>query len=192
MGSVPSAAGGIDPSDVEAYSIGNSIGVRQLPPSERADAQRFVNTLVGVAYRGDDRAQLDGLAEKLKGRAWYFEPPPPTHSYWAISKQIASFDPSEAWRKVTAPVLLVYGAHDERVPPVESATAIQAALASSGNRSVTLDMFPDADHTFTIVDPSRKGGWPKHEPTYSNTLVTWVLALKSPPSPRSQPELPIQ
>ena len=79
-------------------------------------------------------------------------------------------------------ILLVYGAHDERVPPVESAAAIQAALASVGNRNVTRKVFPNADHTVTIVNPSRRGGWPKHEPDYSSTLVTWVLSLKSPES----------
>jgi pimeloyl-ACP methyl ester carboxylesterase len=83
----------------------------------------------------------------------------------------------EYWRQIKVPVLLVYGAHDERVPPRESATAIQAALKSGGNGSVTLKTYSNADHTFTIVDPPpRKGGWPKHEPDYAETLVRFVLA----------------
>jgi dienelactone hydrolase len=78
--------------------------------------------------------------------------------------------------EIKARVLLVYGAHDERVPPGESATAIQAALKSGGNKDVTLKTYSKADHTFTIVNPPHKGGWPKHEPDYANTLVNWILA----------------
>jgi hypothetical protein len=36
----------------------------------------------------------------------------------------------------------------------------------------------DADHTFTIVDAAHKGGWPKHEPDYAETLVNWALAQR--------------
>jgi dipeptidyl aminopeptidase/acylaminoacyl peptidase len=173
---IASAAGGIDPADVEIYSVGNSIGVARLPPAERADAQGYVQALVDVAYRGHDRAQLDVLAAKFKSRDWYFDPPPPDNSYWLISRSIAAFHPVEYWRQIKAPVLLIYGAHDDRVPPRESANAIQSALKSAGNRNVTLKMYPHADHTFTLVDPPHKGGWPKHEPDYAGTLVQWVLA----------------
>jgi uncharacterized protein len=107
---------------------------------------------------------------------WYFDPPPPDNSYCLISKQLAAFEPAEYWRQIKTPVLLLYGTHDERVPPRESANAIQAALKSGGNSKVTLKTYPNADHTFTIVDPPHKGGWPKHEPDYANVLVNWILA----------------
>jgi pimeloyl-ACP methyl ester carboxylesterase len=174
---VASAAPGIDPADVEEYSVGNAMGVATLPPAERADARNYVRALVDVAYRGKDRSSLDEAAMRFKGRRWYFAPPPSANYYWLFSKQIAAFRPMEYWRQIKVPVLLVYGAHDERVPPRESATAIQAALKSGGNGSVTLKTYSNADHTFTIVDPPpRKGGWPKHEPDYAETLVRFVLA----------------
>ena len=75
-------------------------------------------------------------------------------------------------------MLLVYGARDERVPPRESAAAIEAALKSGGNRNVTLKIYANADHTLTIVDPPQKGGWPKHEPDYAEMLANWVLKQK--------------
>jgi dipeptidyl aminopeptidase/acylaminoacyl peptidase len=175
---VASAAGGIDPAEVETYSVENSIGVAKLPPAERADAQSYVHALIDVAYRGKNRAPLDAMAAKFKSRDWYFAPPPPGNSYWLISKQMAAFKPAEYWRQIKAPVLLVYGAHDERVPPRESANAIQAALESGGNRNVALKMYSDADHTFTIVDPPHNRGWPKHEPDYADVLVSWILAQR--------------
>ncbi|MGA2716832.1 MAG: alpha/beta fold hydrolase [Bryobacteraceae bacterium] len=173
---IASAAGGIDPADVEIYSVENFIGLAKLPPAERADAQSYVHALIDVAYHGTDHAPLDAMAAKFKNREWYFAPPPPDNSYWLISKQMAAFKPAEYWRQIKAPVLLVYGAHDERVPPRESANAIQAALKSGGNKNVTLKTYSNADHTFTIVDPPHKGGWPRHEPEYTDMLVNWILA----------------
>ena len=71
---------------------------------------------------------------------------------------------------------LRYGAHDERVPPTESANAIRAALGAGGNRRVTLKMYPNADHTFTIVEPPHNGGWPRHELDYAETIGSWIVA----------------
>jgi uncharacterized protein len=153
---IASAAGGIAPADCETYSVGNSIGLSHLPPVERADAQGYLDALIDVAYRGTNRAMLDALAAKLQTRDWYFDPPPPGNSWWAFSRQIAGFNPPNYWRKVRAPVLLLYGMHDERVPPLASANAIEAALKGAGNKRVSLKMFPGADHTFTIVDPPHK------------------------------------
>jgi dipeptidyl aminopeptidase/acylaminoacyl peptidase len=175
---IASAAGGIDPADVETYSVENSIGVAQLSPAERADARGYVHALIDVAYRGKDRAPLDAMATKLKDRDWFFAPPPPENSYWQISTKIAAFKPADYWSQIKAPVLLVYGAHDERVPPRESADAIQAALKSGGNRNVTVKAYPNADHTFTIVDPPHTGGWPKHERDYAEMLINWLLAQR--------------
>ena len=171
---VASAAGGIAPSDVETYSVENTIGLAQLPAAAKQDAKAYVDALIDVAYRGKDRATLDALAAKFKDRDWYFEAPPAGNSYWDISGRIAGFDPSHWWRKVHAPVLLVYGAHDERVPPKASTDAIRAALAAGGNPHLTVKLYPDADHTFTIVAPPEKGGWPLHEPDYADALVKWV------------------
>lgn len=173
---IASAAGGIDPAEIETYSVENSIGVVKLPPSERADAQSYVHALIDVAYRGKDRVPLEAMAAKFKSRDWYVAPPPPDNPYWLISKQMAAFKPAEYWRQIKVPVLLVYGAHDERVPPRESASAIQSALESGGNRKATVRIYSNADHTFTIVDPPHNGGWPRHEPDYADVLGSWILA----------------
>jgi len=175
---IASAAGGIAPADVEEYSVANSIGIAQLSPDERFDAQSYVHALIDVAYGDGDRARFDAMAAKFENREWYFAPPSPDNSYWLISKRLATSQPEEYWRLVKTPVLLLYGAHDERVPPRESANAIQGALKSAGNSNVTLKTYSDADHTFTIVAPPHHGGWPKHETDYADVLVNWVLAQR--------------
>ncbi len=171
---IASAAGGIDPAEMEEYSVGNSIGIAALPPGEAADAKAFVHAIVDVAYRGKPRGELDALAAKFKARSWYFDPPQ-NDSYWTLSRSIARFDPPTYWRQVRAPVLLLYGTRDERVPPKPDAEAITSALKSGGNTNVTLRMFADADHSFAL--PSAINGWPKHAPDYADTLTAWTKSV---------------
>ena len=170
---IASAPGGLAPADVEIYSIENSIGVAALPAAERADAKAYVRAVVDVAYRGAPRAGLDALATRFAKRSWFFPAPADGDPYWAMSRQIAAFDPARAWRGVKAPVLLAYGAFDERVPRA-GIDAIAAALHAGGNTRVTLHVWPHADHTFTIVDPPKHDGWPAHAPDYATALADWV------------------
>ena len=180
---VASAPGGVSPADMETYSVENSIGVPSLPPAEAKAAKEFVHAIVDVGYRGTPRDELDRVSAKYKTRAWYFDPPPPENSYWTIARLIANFEPMMHWRNVRAPVLLIFGSHDERVPSVLSASAIRAALFQGAHREkrqmqATVKFYQDADHTFTIVDPPRKGGWPRHENDYAGMITSWILSQK--------------
>ena len=169
---IGSAAGGIDPAEMEEYSVGNSIDISSLPPHEAVDAKAFVSAIVDVGYRGKPRAQLDLLSTRFKDRAWHFDPPPPDNFYWSFARRIAAYNPARYWRQVNAPVLLLFGARDQRVPPVRSSSAIIAALHSVGNETVTLRMFPEADHTFNLPVPN--GSWPKHVPDYADIMIAWA------------------
>jgi hypothetical protein len=74
---IGSAASGIDPAELEEYSICNSIGLAKLTQKDAADARSFVHAIVDTGYRGKPRAELDVIATRFKGRPWYFDPPPP-------------------------------------------------------------------------------------------------------------------
>jgi dipeptidyl aminopeptidase/acylaminoacyl peptidase len=176
---IASAAGGTDPAATEEYSVGNSIGLRSLPPAEASDARAFVHAIVDVAYRGHSRAELDAAASRFRTRSWYFEPPPADNFYWSFARRIAPYRPAPYWRKVKAPVLLLYGASDERIPPQRDGSAIVAALHAGGNARVSLKLFAAADHNFLL--PLRNGGWPKHVPGYAETLTRWAKAQVGSP-----------
>ncbi len=173
---IASAAGGLDPAEVETYSVGNSMGLSQLAPSERKDAEAYLREVISVAYRGGDRAALDAMAMTYKDRPWFFAPPPPENGYWSISRQIASFKPAESWQHVQARVLLVYGGRDERVPPRSSAAAIASALAAGGQPKPAVIFYPNADHLF-VLPSSAKVGWPRRQPGYADKLIAWILQL---------------
>ena len=169
---IGSAAAGLPLDSVEIFSIMNATQAEIITARDSADAGAFVNELVAVAYHGRSRARFDSLVTRLRDRPWFFEPPPPADAYWSFSRMFAAYRPLDWWAQVRVPVLLVYGAADQRVPPAESAERIGAALRGAGSGDPTVRIFPGADHTFRLAPgPS---GWPRSAPDYVATLLGWL------------------
>ena len=175
---VGSAAAGTPMDSTELYSVLNSLYPEATSAADSADARAYVGELVSVAFHGRSRVPMDSLAAALRGRPWFFEPPPPSSSYWAFSAVFGNYRPLEWWRRVRVPVLLVYGAGDQRVPAAESARRIEAALRQAGNGDVTVHIFPGADHTFRL--PAGPGGWPVTVPGYPDVLLDWLGQFAAP------------
>ena len=173
---IAASAVGVDPADAEIYSLENSLGVSRLSGAERADAEAYVHAIVDTAYRGRDRKALDALAGRLKGRPWYFDPPAADDPYWTVSRRIEAEKPVAAWKRVKSPVLLLFGAYDERVPPYDSLDAIKGALRAAGDERLMVKVYSDADHSFAIVAPGKSGGWPRREPDYAGLMINWITA----------------
>jgi len=169
---VASAASAVATDSAERFSLRNAVGFSTLPPDEAAQANQYVETVVGVAYHGEDRGRLDSLAVALAGKPWYFPLPPLTNSYWAFSRRIVGYDPHSRWMKVNAPVLLLYGSADQRVPAEASVQAIRRALAAAHREPPTVCVYPGADHTARV----RRAGdvWPRNAPGYLEDLITWL------------------
>jgi pimeloyl-ACP methyl ester carboxylesterase len=89
-------------------------------------------------------------------------------------------DPADALARVRCPVLVLYGEQDLQVPPDVNAPPIERALASAGNRDVTVRVLPRANHLFQETD----NGYPalyatlKKEfvPGLLDTLTSWTVA----------------
>lgn len=169
---IASAAAGLPTDSVELFSILNSVLPAAATAEDSASATQYVRELVAVAYRGRPRMLLDSLAALLKERAWFFPPPAPDNQYWTFSRVFAKYKPLDWWARVRVPVLLIYGAEDQRVPAAESASRIRMVLRESGNKHLTIRILPGADHTFRLrPGPS---GWPVTAPDYIPSLLSWL------------------
>lgn len=169
---IGSAAAGVPTDSTELFSILNSVYPAAVSAQDSASAKAYTSELIAVAYHGRPREHLDSLASSLKDRPWFFAPPPYGDSYWSFSRDFAHYKPMEWWARVRGPVLLIYGARDQRVPAVESAARIAAALHKAGNTDVTVKILPGADHTFRL--PPGPSGWPVTAPDYMPTLLDWL------------------
>lgn len=87
-------------------------------------------------------------------------------------------DPEPWWSAVRVPVLAVYGAADELVPPKPNAKAIERALRKGGDKDVTVKMYPSANHILRTL-PLVAGGrwdWPRAAPGYLDKVTEWLVA----------------
>jgi alpha-beta hydrolase superfamily lysophospholipase len=169
---IGSAAAGLPTDTTELYSILNSVYPRARTADDSASALDYASELVAVAYWGRPRERLDSLAVALRDRPWFFAPPPANASYWSFSRGFAQYRALDWWARFRGPVLLVYGAEDQRVQAAASAERITQALRSAGNANVTVRIFPGADHTFRLAPGP--GGWPLTAPGYVDTLLDWL------------------
>ena len=169
---VASAASGVATDSAERFSLRNAAGFSTLEPEQAARANEYVETVVAVAYGGAPRNRLDSLAAALAGEPWYFALPAPGSFYWAFSRRIAGYDPRRHWMQVQAPVILLYGAGDQRVPVEASVQAVRDALAAAHRAPPTVCVYPGADHTQRV----RRAGdvWPRSAPGYPEDLIAWV------------------
>ena len=174
---IASAAAGTPTDSTEMYSVLNSVYPNAATAGDSADAREYTGELIAVAYHGKPRARLDELVSQFQGRPWFFAPPPADASYWSFSRVFGEFRPLEWWRQVHVPVLLIYGAADQRVPPRESAARIAGELVRQApGADVTVRILPNADHTFRL--PPGAGGWPSTAPDYLPTLLGWITARR--------------
>ncbi len=171
---IASAASGVPTDSAERFSLRSATGFSTLPPEEAAQANQYVEAVVGVAYHGEPRARLDSLAGALAGKPWFFPLPAPTSHYWTFSRRIAKYDPQVHWRQVKAPVLLMYGSADQRVPAAASVQAIRGALAAGRRDPPTVCIYAGADHTERVRRPGDV--WPRNAEGYLDDLIAWLRA----------------
>src|ERR1700752_1013292 len=170
---IASAAAGLPMDSVEIYSVLNSIMPQARTARDSAGARAYTGELVDVAYHGRPRARLDSLMLAFHHRPWYFAPPGPDNSYWTFSRVYAQFRPLDWWAQVRVPVLLIYGAEDQRVPARPIAERISATLKQNApGVDVTVPILPGPDHTFRLAPGP--GGWPRTAPDYVPTLLHWL------------------
>lgn len=83
------------------------------------------------------------------------------------TKSFLTYDPLPAIRKVRQPILILQGALDRQVT-ADQATMLEQAAQASGNKDVTLRVFPTLNHLFL---PAKTG-----EPSEYSALETKVLS----------------
>jgi dipeptidyl aminopeptidase/acylaminoacyl peptidase len=172
---IASAAGGVPLPEAELYSYRNFLDISRIHGADSLRAERYLALIVHVAYGGEPWARADSAAKANQNEKWYSGIPDSTDAFWWLAPRSASYVPAEYWRRVKAPVLLVYGEKDERVPIEPSLRNIRAALAESGNADVTARVFAGSDHTFRVSESADgRFHWPRTPDGYLETLIGWA------------------
>ncbi|TNF26306.1 MAG: alpha/beta fold hydrolase [Deltaproteobacteria bacterium] len=98
-------------------------------------------------------------------------------------RSFLAFDPTEAWRQVRCPVLVVIGEKDRQVPPEENLAGIRAALTAGGNPDFTLETLPGLNHLFQTAGTGGPSEYVKIEETFAPSALArigdWLEAKAS-------------
>ena len=117
-------------------------------------------------------ADLDALADRLVNQNLAL-----LRSPWM--RFFVRFDPSTALRRVSAPVLAIFGGRDLQVPEAVNRARLEKALRDAGNQAVTVKVYPEANHLFMPAvtgQPTEYATLPKRfVPTLLDDMATWIF-----------------
>jgi fermentation-respiration switch protein FrsA (DUF1100 family) len=91
-----------------------------------------------------------------------------------------AYDPINAWRRVSSPVLLAYGGQDHVVPVVDSAAQITAALRQKGEDNFAVWIDPTADHTLMLNGTDSP---PRLAPGLLDFTIAWAQSIVQQKAP---------
>lgn len=146
-----------------------------MSKAEIAEGMAFTDMWMRVARTGvgwrDFMEQSDVMVKEHK--PWLAEP---NGGYKSIEQMhwhwdhFLAFSPLPALKKVTCPVLAVYGQDDVVTETPVATRNMRRAFAASGNRDVTIRVFANAGHSLAEL-PSGS----RMAPGLFDTLGTWLL-----------------
>jgi pimeloyl-ACP methyl ester carboxylesterase len=172
------ADGNVGPQyEQDLFRVGTSLSHRYAGEDLR-NATSLYREFVNIARNGLSRAQLRADEAKFRTAPWLGDLALPNDSdwVWAWYRRVGNDDNSVAWRSIGVPVLLLYGQHDEVVPPRESIAAITRLLRSQHDSRVTVRVLSGADHTLR-VQSSGPTGWPHYAAEFPGLIADWIKGL---------------
>ena len=138
-----------------------------------------------VVSTGKGREDYDAAVEEARKNGALLPLLPPTEMLRTSLSFHADigYDPALDIKKVTCPVLAVWGGLDKIVPAKKSAHILDEALKKSGNTDYTIKVFPRANH---LLFEAETGGYKEFPslkrvvPGYFDTLEEWIHERVTP------------
>jgi uncharacterized protein len=168
---IPQACPSLTPDEQALYDAEHSMRRDGLPDAEVAAGLAFVRAQLDYARRQlpYERVEAEVVAP-ARGQRWstYFYPEHAADWEHALLYAREAYDPLATLRRVTNPILAIFGELDVLLPAARSAAEIELALAEAGNRDVTIRVFPGATHR---IQDAVTGEFP---PGYLDCMTDWL------------------
>ena len=106
-------------------------------------------------------------------------PIPPPLPVLAGLQAALIYDPTSALKKVRTPTLALFGALDKNVDTADSEARLRSDFYAAGNRSLTVRVFSDADHTLSASATGFEDQTlvPRRAvPGYPEVVIEWLEA----------------
>ncbi|HEX7136849.1 MAG TPA: hypothetical protein VF219_03345, partial [Vicinamibacterales bacterium] len=123
---------------------------------------------------GQRDPDVQSLIDAARNEAWFAASQLPASVPAGVSsgeRAFLLFDPLPMWRRLSVPVLAIWGGMDTQVPSRESKRTIEAALNPS-NTDHTLILYPLGNHN--LLQPKANGGFPRVVIASRRAMADWL------------------
>jgi dipeptidyl aminopeptidase/acylaminoacyl peptidase len=139
------------------------------------------------AITGEGWEKIEEANDLYSGEKWYqdYVNPPSQDNWWyGFYNKTGNYNPVDFWKKVTQPVLILKGDHDQVCPGYPTFQNIEEALKKAGNAEYKIVFFLNSDHEFHVIDRSNEF-WFKGTPNYCETIYDWLNKNKFTPDKKA-------
>lgn len=164
----------INPMEQSIFNVENvmrSAGYGEAVIARATDLRRRIDSGVSTGHRDPD---VQSLINAARNEAWFAASQLPSSVPAEVSsgeRSFLLFDPLPMWRRLSVPVLALWGGMDTQVPSRESKRAIEAALNPS-NTDHTLILYPLGNHNLLL--PRANGGFPRVAIASRRAMADWL------------------
>ena len=162
--------------DQDVYRVSHQIREAGFTDAQIERALDLYKLMIEVLRGAKPYHELETASRSVRHEDWYqWLAIPPENSYlWTWYPRVGDLDTLVFWKQVHAPVLLIYGEHDQLEPVDESLAKIEASL-DAVNTPYAAVIVPNAQHNLT-VQPAAGAPffWWKAAPGLVDLVVAWV------------------
>jgi dipeptidyl aminopeptidase/acylaminoacyl peptidase len=173
----------VSPKEQMLFFRGNQLRDSGLSDEAVEEATRLRRRVWDYLGTGEGRQEVQAELERARKKSWFPAlasqgfpgalPDPSGMSERELMwyRQEMNYDPVAVLEKVSVPILEIFGGEDEVVPVDESVEIMKRAFGRSGNKDVTFQVFPGADHAIQVFS---RGGGHQFAPGYVETMIGWL------------------
>lgn len=168
-GLILSSAAAVGMDEQEIQNVVYYMRDQQEPPENIDTAKAYMRQYFYHAATGDRWHVLDSLARVAEETRWggYLDQPlKPEHMHWWRANHNV-YRPEMLLPRISVPTLLIYGEKDYIVPPQEQTGLMEHYFRKAGNKALTIQLCPGADHGLELpsyLAPDGGFHWPRKAP----------------------------
>ena len=187
---IASGAAAVTPAEQSIYHRAGVMRGQGITDNEIEQASRLrqrlyhLNRLIlaGEPYQ-KERAAISQELMASKDARWFAPAELPPQLAGELpplgALELLFFDPTDVWRSLKVPVLVLWGDKDTVVPVVKSRAIIERLQTKAGNKHLSVKVFEGVDHGNNLVRNGDDWDFPRVSLDYNRSMIEWARNVVS-------------